>query len=138
MSVQRYFLFTKALWVSSQDERVRSTVTSVFRREYNKKPEENRAKELAAIYFWPEFGTSCMNSPAAGPGPCTSLTGGALVEQHGLYLEMRLKIDSIFEHYAAQSEHYQRANIAQRFAMEDAFYRLSMELLAKILGPFKG
>ena len=60
------------------------------------------------------------------------------MEQHGLYLEMRLKIDSVFEHYAAQSEHYQRANIAQRFAMEDAFYRLSMELLAKILGPFKG
>jgi len=63
MSVQRYFLFTKALWVSSQDERVRSTVTSVFRREYNKKPEENRAKELAASYFWPEFRTPCMNSP---------------------------------------------------------------------------
>jgi hypothetical protein len=52
------------------------------------------------------------------------------------YLEMRLKIDSVFEHYAAQSEYYRRANIAQRFAMEDAFYRLSMEQLAKIIGPF--
>ena len=77
-----------------------------------------------------------MNSPAAGPGPCTSLTGGALVEQHGLYLETRLKIDSIFEHYAAQSEYYKRANLVQRFAMEDAFYELTMELLGKIIGPF--
>jgi hypothetical protein len=36
-----------------------------------------------------------------------------------------------------QSEYYKRANIAQRFAMEDGFYRLSMELLAKIIGPFE-
>jgi hypothetical protein len=50
---------------------------------------------------------------------------------------MRLKIDSVFEHYAAQSEYYKRANIAQRFAMEDAFYWLSMELLAKVIGPFE-
>ena len=52
----------------------------------------------------------------------------------GDYIEMRLKLDAVFEHYAAQSEYYQRANIAQRFAMKDAFYRLSMELLAKIIG----
>jgi hypothetical protein len=50
---------------------------------------------------------------------------------------MRCKIDEVFEHYAAQSEYYQRANIAQRLKMEDAFYRLSMELLAKIIGPFE-
>jgi hypothetical protein len=41
---------------------------------------------------------------------------------------MRFKIESVFEHYAAQSEYYKRANIAQRLAMEGAFYRLSMEL----------
>jgi hypothetical protein len=62
---------------------------------------------------------------------------GPLVEQNDVYLEMRLKIESVFEHYAAQSEHYKRANIVQRFAMQDAFYRLSMELLARIIGPFK-
>ncbi len=46
------------------------------------------------------------------------------------------KIEAVFEHYAAQSEYYRRANIAQRFQMEDAFYRLTMELLGKIIGPF--
>jgi len=46
---------------------------------------------------------------------------------------MRLKIEAVFEHYAEQSEYYQRANIAQRFAMEDAFYWLTMELLSKII-----
>jgi hypothetical protein len=55
-----------------------------------------------------------------------------VVEKHDVYLEMRLKIEAVFEHYAAQLEYYKRANIAQRFAMEDAFYRLSMELLAKM------
>jgi len=50
---------------------------------------------------------------------------------------MRLKIEDVFEHYAAQSEYYKRANVVQRFAMEDAFYRLTMELLAKIIGPFE-
>jgi len=62
---------------------------------------------------------------------------GTFVKQHDVYLEMRLKIDSVFEYYAAQSEYYKQANIVQRFAMEDAFYRLSMELLAKIIGPFR-
>jgi hypothetical protein len=50
---------------------------------------------------------------------------------------MRLKIESVFEHYAKQSEYYQRANLVQRFVMEDNFYHLSMELLAKIIGPFE-
>jgi hypothetical protein len=58
------------------------------------------------------------------------------VEKHDDYLEMRLTIDAVFEHYGKQSEYYKRANIAQRFAMADGFYRLSMELLAKIIGPF--
>jgi hypothetical protein len=52
-------------------------------------------------------------------------------------IRMPLKIDEVFEHYAAQSEYCQRANIAQRLKMEDAFYRLTMELLAKIIGPFE-
>ncbi len=60
------------------------------------------------------------------------------MDKHDVYLEMRLKIEAVFEHYAAQSEYYKRANIAQRFAMEDAFYRLTMELLGKIIGPFDG
>jgi hypothetical protein len=51
-------------------------------------------------------------------------------------LEMRLRIESVFEHYAVRSEYYKRANLAQRFVMEDAFYWLSMELLRKIIGPF--
>jgi len=51
------------------------------------------------------------------------------VDKHDVYLEMRLKVEAVFEHYAAQSEYHQRANIAQRFEMEDAFYRLTMELL---------
>jgi hypothetical protein len=59
------------------------------------------------------------------------------VERHERYLEMRLKIESVFKHYAAQSEYYKRAHIVQRFAMEDAFYRLCMELLAKIIGRLK-
>jgi hypothetical protein len=45
------------------------------------------------------------------------------MDKHETYLTMRLKIDEVFEHYAAQSEYYKRANIAQRFEMEDAFYR---------------
>jgi hypothetical protein len=53
------------------------------------------------------------------------------------YILMRCKIGQVFEHYAKQSEHYKRANIAQRFVMEDRFYQLSMELLAKIIGPFE-
>jgi len=61
----------------------------------------------------------------------------AIVDNHGIYLEMRLKIEAVFEHYAAQSEYYKRANIVQRFAMEDAFYRLTMESLGKIIGPFE-
>jgi hypothetical protein len=60
----------------------------------------------------------------------------AIVEKHDVYIEMRLKIDAVFKHYAEQSEYYTRANLAQRFAMEDAFYRLSMKLLAKIIGTF--
>jgi len=59
------------------------------------------------------------------------------VDKHQVYLTMRLKIDEVFEHYAKRSEYYQRANIAQRFQMEDAFYRLTMELLGKIIGPFE-
>jgi hypothetical protein len=50
----------------------------------------------------------------------------AVVDKHEAYLEMRLKIEAVFEHYTAQSEYFQRAHIAQRFAMEDAFYRLTM------------
>jgi hypothetical protein len=60
----------------------------------------------------------------------------AVVDKHEAYIEMRLKVEAVFERYAAQSEYYKRANIVQRFAMEDAFYRLSMELLARIIGPF--
>jgi hypothetical protein len=67
----------------------------------------------------------------------TSGTWGLGMDKHQAYLTMRLKIDAVFEHYAEQSEYYQRANIAQRFAMEDAFYHLTMELLAKIIGPFE-
>jgi hypothetical protein len=59
------------------------------------------------------------------------------VDRHNVYLETRLKVEAVFEHYAAQSEYYPRANIAQRFEMEDAFYRLTMELLGKIIGPFE-
>jgi len=59
------------------------------------------------------------------------------VDKHDAYLEMRIKIEALFEHYVAQSEYYKRANIAQRFAMEDCFYRLTMELLGKIIGPFE-
>jgi hypothetical protein len=33
---------------------------------------------------------------------------------------MRLNIETAFEHSAAQSEYYQRANVVQRFEMEDA------------------
>jgi hypothetical protein len=58
------------------------------------------------------------------------------VEKHGVYVEMRFKIEAVFEHYAAQSEYYKRANIAQRLVMEERFYELSMELLSKIIGPF--
>ena len=59
------------------------------------------------------------------------------MDKHESYLTMRLKIEAVFEHYAAQSEYYQRANIAQRLVMEERFYELSMELLSKIIGPFE-
>ena len=49
------------------------------------------------------------------------------MDKHDVDLEMRFKIEQVFEHYAAKSEYYRRANIAQRFQMEDAFYRLTME-----------
>ena len=58
------------------------------------------------------------------------------MDKHQAYMEMRLKIDEVFGHYAAQSEYYKRANIARRLVMEERFYQLSMELLAKIIGPF--
>jgi hypothetical protein len=58
------------------------------------------------------------------------------MDKHESYLTMRLEIEAVFEHYAAQSEYYQRANIAQRLVMEERFYELSMELLSKIIGPF--
>jgi hypothetical protein len=50
------------------------------------------------------------------------------VEKHDDYLEMRLKIEAVFEHYAEQSEYYKQANIAQRLLMEDRFYQLSSKL----------
>lgn len=53
-------------------------------------------------------------------------------------LEMRCKIEAVFEHYAEQSEYYSAANVAQRFVMKDRFYWLTMELLGKIIGPFEG
>ncbi len=59
------------------------------------------------------------------------------MDKHQAYLEMRLKIEAVFEHYAAQSEYYKQANVAQRLVMEERFYELSMELLAKIIGPFE-
>jgi hypothetical protein len=59
------------------------------------------------------------------------------VDKHAAYLEMRLKVEAVFEHYAMQSEYYKRANVVQRFAMEEAFYQLTMELLGKIIGPFE-
>ena len=52
-------------------------------------------------------------------------------------LEMRRKIEAVFEHYAEQSEYYRGANVAQRFVMKDRFYWLTMELLGKIIGPFE-
>jgi hypothetical protein len=72
-----------------------------------------------------------------GPDFGTSGTWRRFVDKHQAYLEMRFKIESVFAHYAAQSEYYKRANIVQRFAMEDVFYRLTMELLRKIIGPFE-
>jgi len=51
------------------------------------------------------------------------------------YLDVRLKLDAIFKHYAAQSECYRRATIVQRLQREDCFYHLTMELLSKIIGP---
>jgi len=51
-------------------------------------------------------------------------------------LEMRCKIDAVFEHYAGQSEYYRRANVVQRLIMEDAFYWRTIDLLGKIIGPF--
>jgi hypothetical protein len=51
------------------------------------------------------------------------------------YIDMRCKIEDVFD--AQQSEYYKRANIQQRFLMEDRFYQLSMELLSKIIGPFE-
>jgi hypothetical protein len=50
---------------------------------------------------------------------------------------MRCKTGQVFEHYAAQTEYYKRANVAQRLLMENSFYQLSMELLSKIIGPFE-
>ena len=32
------------------------------------------------------------------------------MEKHNVYLEMRLKIEDVFEHSAAQSEYYKQAN----------------------------
>ena len=49
---------------------------------------------------------------------------------------MRLRLEAVFKRYAEKSEYYKRANLVQRFAMQDLFYRLSMELLEKIIGPF--
>jgi hypothetical protein len=60
-----------------------------------------------------------------------------VVEKYECYLEMRLKIEAVFKHYSAQSELYKRANVAERLAMQDSFYQLSMELLSKIIGPFE-
>jgi len=53
------------------------------------------------------------------------------------YILMRFKIEQVFEHYAVQSEYYKRSNLAQRLVMEDSFYAWSMELLARIIGPFE-
>lgn len=53
------------------------------------------------------------------------------------YLFMRSKIDDVFDFYAVQSKIYQQANIARRLLMEDRFYHFTMELLAKIIGPFE-
>ena len=50
------------------------------------------------------------------------------MDNRGTYLEMRLKIESVFEHYAERSEYYKRANIAQRFAMESGA-KMRAELL---------
>jgi hypothetical protein len=50
---------------------------------------------------------------------------------------MRCKIGQVFELYAAQSEYYKRASVAQRLVMEDSFNQLSMELLSKIIGPLE-
>jgi hypothetical protein len=44
-------------------------------------------------------------------------SAGEIMDNRGTYLEMRLKIESVFEHYAEQSEYYKRANMAQRFAL---------------------
>lgn len=59
------------------------------------------------------------------------------MDERDVYLEMRFKIEDVFEHYAKQSEYYQRANVAQRLAMGDRFYHLTMELLSRIIGPFR-
>ena len=59
------------------------------------------------------------------------------MRKHDVYLEMRLEIESVFLHYVERSEYYKRANLVERFAIEDAFYNLRMELLAKVIGPFE-
>ena len=52
------------------------------------------------------------------------------------YIDVRCKVDDVFDHYAQQSTPYKQANIAQRLNMKDRFYHLSMDLLQKIIGPF--
>jgi hypothetical protein len=93
-------------------------------------------QNAAAFFTWSEF------QPHSEPFPAISRTllcpepWRGIVDKHDVDLEMRFKIEAVFEHYAAQSEYYQRANIAQRLVMEERFYELSMELLSKIIGPF--
>jgi hypothetical protein len=53
------------------------------------------------------------------------------------YIEMRCKVEAVFQFYAQQSEYYKRANIAQRLVMADSFYHLTLELLSRIIGPFE-
>jgi hypothetical protein len=66
------------------------------------------------------------------------VTGGVMVKpKSDDYILMRCKIGQVFEHYAKESEYYKRANVVQRLVMEDSFYHLSMELLARIIGPFE-
>jgi hypothetical protein len=55
----------------------------------------------------------------------------AIVDNHQAYLVMRLKIEAVFEPLCRAVGILQTANIVQRFAMEDAFYRLTIGIVGE-------
>ena len=52
-------------------------------------------------------------------------------------LEMRSKIEAVFEHYSEQSEYYRGANVAQRFVMKDRSTGSQWSCSARSLGRLK-